>query len=771
MFSPLKLLLLLAMACALLAGGSRAQEQAGEKPLPGATAVVPPEPTPLPGLSPGPTPSAPLPFPGSIQKQPSLPTPPKIPGFTPVVPEPLEPIPTPPEVPPAVEPYQPALPLAETAPKPLPLKNLRVVVEGNRHFSAEQIRAALADQLAAIEQSGLSPALADDAAFFLGVYYRKNGYSQADAKWAIPSRNTLQLTVDEGPLTQLGAVTFKGNTHIPNATLLDYVTGGTRERFPGKNQLLPYVESDVKSGVERIRGLYRSEGFLDAAVDPPVVALSPDKTRADVVVKIHEGTQYRFGNISFEGDIIFYPQRELLKEMEVFTSNPYTPLALTNLERKIVYFYRTRGYFTAKVTSESDPAQAVNGLVPVKFRVEAGDVYVFDGVTQTGLKKLRPSFLPTRFKKLKGQVYNPEKLEERYRALIGTGLFSNLKLTQNPLPNHEVELHFDVEEAKARELGFSLGYTKLEGLIFGTRYLDRNLFGTGHPLSIDGEIAQKLLRGEIVYTDPWIFESDYTLRWRLYALNQELDGYSKVETGLRPELSRKIGKHLELSAFLLTRSVQIQNNGIDTTDLGMSKYRADSVGGSITYDTRDSVLNPRRGYVITATGDFASNILGSSLNFLRGTFRASYYLPVGADSLLAAGVRGGVIDPLGSAGDNLPIDERFFNGGSRSVRSFNELTLGPKDTQGHPVGGETFTVANVEFITPLRDSLDLAFFGDAGSTGRRLNSGLGQTGFALGAGLRYRLPIGPVRLDYGWNPVRQSGQPSGAIHFSFGFAF
>ena len=721
--------------------------------------TAPPEPTPLPGLQAPPSvparnPKPPLP--------PALPAAPEIPASEMTAPPVETAVP--------VEPYQPALPLAAPPSKPPVLTSLHVVLEGNLHSSAEQIHAALADQFGAIEHSGLSPALADDAAFFLGVYYRKHGYSQADVRWSIEPGNTLRLSVAEGPFTRLGSVVFLGNTHLPATTLLDYITGGIRERVAHKKQPLPFIEGDVNSGVERIRGLYRSEGFLDAVVAPPEVTLSSDKTRADVVVRITEGAQYHFGKITFAGDIVFYPQRELLKEMEVFTRKPYTPLALTNLERKIVYFYRRRGYFTAQVRSESDPAQAVNGYVPVKFVVEAGDIYRFDGVTQSGLRKLRPGFLPKRFKKLQGQVYDPEKLDAVYRELMGTGLFTDLKLTQTPMPNHEVALHFDVEEAKSRELGFSLGYAKLEGMILGARYVDRDLFGNGRPLDINTEIAQKLLRGEILYTDPWIMESDNTMRLRLFALGQDLDGYSKTETGFRPELSRKFGQHLELSAFTLTRVVQIQDKGIDPVDVGKTDYRADSLGVSATYDTRDSVLNPRRGIVLNATGDYASNIFGSSMEFLRGTFRGSYYQPVGTDSLIAFGVRGGMIAPLAKEA-SLPIDERFFNGGSRSVRSFSERTLGPRDVNGYPVGGETFTVANIELVTPIRDALDLALFTDAGSTGRRIGSGLGQTGFAIGAGLRYRLPIGPVRLDYGWNPVQRPGQPSGAIHFSFGFAF
>ncbi|MDD5350893.1 MAG: outer membrane protein assembly factor BamA [Chthoniobacteraceae bacterium] len=757
--------LLPALVCAL------ALTLQAQEPAPSA----PPEPTPLPGVpppTPAPSPARPpraepppLPTPVELPSAPSAPAPSPTPVF-----ERAKPQPPTPENPEPVEPYQPALPLATPAPKAPVLTRVRVVLEGNSRFSSEQIRTALADQLAAIEQSGLSPALADDSAFFLGVFYRRNGYSQAAVQWNIASRNTLRLSIVEGPLTHLGKVTFRGNVHLPDATLLDYITGGTRERFPVKKQGLPYIESDVASGVERIRGLYRSEGYLDAVVDAPETALSPDKTRADVTLNIHEGPQYRFGEITFQGDVIFYPQSDLLKEMEVFTSKPYTPVALTNLERKIVYFYKRHGYFTATVRSESDPSKAVDGRVAVRFIVEAGEVYRFDGVTQSGLKKLRPSFLRKRFSDIQGQVYDPEKIEERYRRLMGTGLFTNLKLTQEPLPGNEVGLHFDVEEAKARELGFSVGYAKLEGLILGSRYVDRDLFGNGRPLTVDAEVAQRLLRGQVSYTDPWILDTDTTLGLRLYALNQDLDGYSKTESGFRPELTRKFGKHWELGAFLLSRVVQIQDNGIDPIDVGLTHYRTDSAGLSATYDTRDSVLNPRRGFLFNVTGDYASTILGSSLEFWRTTFRASYYLPVGTDSLLAAGVRGGVISPLGYSED-LPIDERFFNGGANTVRSFNERTLGPKDTSGHPVGGETFTAANLEFVTPIRDNLDLALFTDAGSTGRYRESGMGQTGFAIGPGLRYRLPIGPIRLDYGWNPFHRPNQPTGAIHFTFGFAF
>ncbi len=718
--------------------------------------------------------------------EPPLPAGPEQRGVAPAKPpKPPKPAPTPsplptphPIPPPALPPAPPQEPLEALEPLPplpqrparRPTTPVRLQLQGNTHFSEDQIRAAIADQLSEIGESGLSPALADDTAFFLGVFYRKNGYSQASVKWSIGRGNLLILTIYEGPLTTLGKVVFQGNRAIPSGTLFKVLTGFSGEKPP----VIPFVESNIRSGTDRIRGYYRSEGYLDVVVEEPAITLSPDKTRANLVITVEEGTQYRFGKIELEGDILFFPHSTLLKELEVFTSKPYTPLAVTNLERKIVYFYRSRGYFMAKARSESDPSRAVNGVVPVKFIVDAGDLYRFDGVTQKykdeSRQRLRPGFLERRFKSLQGQPYDPAKVEERYRMLMSTGLFSNLKLTQTPLPNHEVRLDFEVEEAKARELGFSLGYGSLEGIILGARYVDRNLFGMGRPLNINAEIAQNLLRGEFLYTDPWVLDTNYTLRFRGYLLSQQLNDYSKLESGIHTELSRKIGKNLELSAFVLTRGVQIDNTGgIDPLELGPTRYLVNSLGTSATLDFRDSVLNPTKGLVMNATSDFALAALGSTVDFVRSTARVSYYLPIGK-TLLAVGLRGGVILPL--HGDHsLPIDERFFNGGSRSVRSYVERSLGPKDKFGHSIGGQTFTTFNIENTFPIYANLKGAVFFDAGSVGRTVSDGIGETGYAVGAGLRYQLPIGPIRVDYGHNPVRKGDQPRGAWHFSFGFAF
>ncbi|MGB8353987.1 MAG: POTRA domain-containing protein, partial [Chthoniobacteraceae bacterium] len=393
--------------------------------------------------------------------------------------------------------------------------NADIVFAGATKFPERELREALSDQIQAIRDSGLNPASADDAAFFLGIFYHKKGYSQAAVKWAI-NGNRLVLNVVEGPAAIVQEATFSGNQSIPSPKLRDYLLGETRERLSMLQQQLPYISADIETGVERVRGLYQSEGFLDSIVDQPEVTFSLDKTRVLIHATVHEGIQYRFGKLNFTGDLVFYPQTDLLDALKPFTDLPYTQAQVTNMQRKIVYFYRSRGYFDVKVESHSDPAEAQKGLVPVNFDVQSGSVYRFGGVKVTGLERLQAGFLPKRFAKLRGKFYNPTKLDEVYREMIRTGLFKSLKITSKPLPSNEVELDLEVEEAKAKQVGFSVGYGTFDGPILGLRFGDQDLFGTGRPISATFEFSERLLKGELTYTDPWFLETQNSLKLRLY---------------------------------------------------------------------------------------------------------------------------------------------------------------------------------------------------------------------------------------------------------------
>ncbi|MEI8343234.1 MAG: POTRA domain-containing protein, partial [Verrucomicrobiota bacterium] len=400
-----------------------------------------------------------------------------------------------------VEPFRPN-PTAAQTPRNTKAVSAKIEFTGVKSFPENTLRTALVEQIEAITQSGLSPAAADDTAFFLGIYYRKNGFPDVEVKWTILPGGNLLLAVSEGPQIWLGNISFIGNTGITSEVLKDYVAGTTRERFPRLRQKLPFVQSDIETGVERIQSLFESQGYLNVSVEPANVSFIAGKTVANLSITIHEGTQYHFGTLNITGDLVFGklsqrgtpandPQTALLDMLKPFSKKPYTPDTVENMKREIVYFYRLRGYYDVQVESSSDPDTAKNGVVPVTFNITTGNVYRFGDVNETGLDRLHPDFLQKRFAKLRGKFYNPEKLDDVYRALMRTGLFTSLRITSKPLPSGEIELDMEASEAKSKELGFLLGYGTYEGFLAGIQASERNLFGTGRSISGSGEFAQR----------------------------------------------------------------------------------------------------------------------------------------------------------------------------------------------------------------------------------------------------------------------------------------
>jgi outer membrane protein assembly factor BamA len=159
-----------------------------------------------------------------------------------------------------------------------------------------------------------------------------------------------------------------------------------------------------------------------------------------------------------------------------------------------------------------------------------------------------------------------------------------------------------------------------------------------------------------------------------------------------------------------------------------------------------------------------------STSYLRAELSGAWYHTFENDWQIVLGGAGGVLVPSGD-GVDLPINLRLFNGGAHSVRSFPERELGPT-VEGYPTGGEGMWHANAELIRKLAGSFKAVGFVDAGSLSRECGKlGSGDIEVAVGLGLRLDLPIGPVRLEYGYNLTRDMAEPTGTLHFAIGVAF
>jgi outer membrane protein insertion porin family len=668
---------------------------------------------------------------------------------------------------------------------------------GEHAFSERVLRSQVKEQLATIDKYGLSPARADDLAFFIEVFYRKHGYSKVSVHYQIQGKG-LRLDVNEGPLLTLGTVTFQGNVVEPTQKLFEYVIGPTRERYSKLQRRLPFVTADITEGIDLLHRFYVAEGFLDVSIDPAQYTYHNEVNQVDVTIPIREGRQYTFGDVSFTGNKI-YDSATLRGQIEDLLKQPYTEARVNDIPRRLQAYYKSRGYYEVKATATGEPSAARDSRVPVQVTISPGQIYHFSGeVFVNGLKRLHPSFVSKRFAGLKGKTYSPDAVDEKFRSLMRTGLFNLLKIEPTPIQDEdELLLNITAEEAKSKQLGFSLGYGTFEGVIVGAQFREGDLFGYGRPITTSVEVSQRGYKGEILYEDPFFFDTDVDFKNRISAFTFDYDGYNKFEIGDRVEFTKKLTKQYEVGLIFAPRHVEITSASIADRFLGRTSYFVNSLGFTQTLDFRESPYVDPRGFVANNTFDVASTAFGSQIELVRSTLRLAYFLPFGPKTLtpgvvadqplpplqrwfqqssLAFGARGGIVHSLDHSGPDepttIPIDERFFNGGATTVRSFGERDLGPLDPKGNPIGGEFFTIFNVEYTFPIFGELHGATFFDAGNLlPTSEHPSMDDIRYALGLGLRYKLPIGPIRLDYGFNPNPHSHEDSGAFHFSFGFAF
>src|SRR6478736_10146994 len=223
---------------------------------------------------------------------------------------------------------------------------------GEQAFKEKELRLGLKEEITTIEDFGLSPARADDLAFFLEVFYRKHGYAKVDVQYVIESGDRLRLNINEGPRFMLSQVIFDGNAHEPADKLFDYLVGPTRERYSRLEKRIPFVAADLEEGAHLVQRFYVAEGYLNAIVDPPSDKFQTGSSEVAVIVPIQEGRQYFFGNITFSGQTV-YGSEALRGQISDLLQRPYTELRVEDIPRRLEAYFKARGYYDVKVVADS----------------------------------------------------------------------------------------------------------------------------------------------------------------------------------------------------------------------------------------------------------------------------------------------------------------------------------------------------------------------------------------------------------------------------------
>ena len=631
-------------------------------------------------------------------------------------------------------------------------------IVGLRSYSEKILLETIAGRLEYIQKRDATPQRADDAAFLVKSYLHTHGLPEALVEWSLPGGDNILLTVNEGPPKFLGTVSVAGSDDIKK------IAEQFQAAFPGDEKKRALVTDSVSSGTSRVIDLLTSKGHWTAkAVATPL----PRDTSGKIPMRItvNKGPRYLLALPKLESSIS--PGSNLTRKLQDVKGTTANSETIIRIRKSVSEHYRKRGY----AGLELEMAKEIKGTsLQLFFKVTPGTRFKVRSFDIKGLAKTLPKHVRSRFKNIAGSTFDENQISKDIKKLITTGAFAESRLEKNETPNKELDLTLHLKEAKARGVSFSAGFGSYEGVILGARYYDRNLWGRLWNLNAGIEVTSLGVLGEASLSDPYFLDRDLQFNRRLFTLTRDHDAYSKWESGFAMELSWDLPEHYYTGTLGFSNSYADISSSIPTDIIGQGNYGVSRLSFRQRYDRRDDPTLTTRGLLAELDTSLGISLGDESVPFFETTAEMSYYKKLSENSRYALGIRGGFIKPSGDS-SNLPIDLRKFLGGANTVRSFTERDLGPK-YGNDPIGGTSWWVANAEYTRKITGPVQGVLFIDAGALSPDPD-GLFDADIevAAGLGIRLDLPVGPVRLEYGYSLTRDNDEPAGALHFAIGATF
>ena len=661
------------------------------------------------------------------------------------------------------------------------LETANLVIAGAREISEEALRRAMKGQIENLHSQGFRKSGIDDLAYEIERYYRGRGYHFVRVTYRYGEAEAT-LTIAEGPRVLLGTVAFKGNTVIGDEALAALAP---RE---GSGLLglgaAVYVKSYVSSLASAVEKAYRRDGYLEMRVAAKNVTFSTDQTQANVQIEISEGRQYVLEAVILTGSEVAWTAG-LVDHFQALAGSAYAPLLRLEVKTAVEDLYADEGYPDAVAEVVALPTETEQQVrMTLEVEVTAGAKTLIGDILIEGNERVRRTFILNQMRVKSGDLYRGRTVRRSYRRLFETGLFSavaiDLKKEESPghgeraNPSEEEvshrDLHVQVSERPSRERFYEVGFGSYDLLRGKTGIRERNLFGRG--LIGSAEVGASIRGAQLKFslTDPWFLQSQWKADLPVSFLTREEPSFTIRESKVGFRLSKPLTERWTIGSTYRFSLSHVQNLSAQSPFKEETNLHLGALGPFLQYDSRNDLFMPTRGVNARAFAEVGDPALAGEISFVHIGASASHYVELKEGTVLCSRVATRWIAPIRKT-ESIPIQERLFNGGENSVRSFRQSELGPKDAGGDPVGGEVRNLLSLELRQRIAGHFAAALFADYGNVGLTTGEAFEDFRSALGLGLRYGLPIGPIRLDVGFNPKRRPGEDRFVVHFAVGMPF
>ena len=660
-----------------------------------------------------------------------------------------------------------------------------VAFEGNHELTDQQLSSGLTLR----SRSVFTPAAAEsDRRAILGAYAAKGYYAATVVPKIIKlpeNRVNVVFEIDEGKATYISRIVFVGNHAFGPGTLSGVISSREEAWWRFFSSSDSYNPSRVDLDESLLRRFYLRNGYVDFQVEHVEAELSPDHRSFVLTYVLHEGARYRVSSVKVISHLPKVSGKSLMPLVELSAGDWFDGDAVERSVQAISSKLQNGGYAFAEVHPDVSK-DAKKHTIALVFNVVEGPRVYIQRIVISGNTRTQDQVIRRQFTLAEGDAFNAASIHQTEQHLKDLNYFGTVNITTSPgsAPDRVI-VNANVTEKATGELTLGGGYSTDIGALLNVGLQENNIVGSGIDAGINGLLAQRASQLDLNVTDPYFLGRNLLAGFDAFILtnnNQTVSSYNENRVGFTTRLGYDFNDHVQQvwTYSLVNRDiVDVPSTASPYIIASEGNSLLSQIGQTLTFDWRDSRIDPTHGFVIRAGTDFAG--LGGDANFVRLRLDGAYYIPliglIGQGWGISVAAGGGYLVPI----DHPPsIIDNFFLGGA-NLRGFLDGGAGPHDpTTGDSLGGRVVWTQSTELRFPLPVNPDLGLSGrlfvDIGSDyGIKADHGpvvdYAQPRVGTGFGFSWASPFGLLSFDFGWAVVKRPYDQTQVFRFGFGTTF
>ncbi len=621
----------------------------------------------------------------------------------------------------------------------------------------------------------------EDVQRILDVYKRTGRYAAVVEPQIIKrdqNRVDLIFKIDEGPLAVIDKINFIGNHRYDHDDLQEVIMSKESRWYRIFSSSENYDAEKTNYDKELLRRFYLKRGYADFRVASAVAELSPDSKSFVLTYVLDEGKRYRVNKLEITSDIADVNPDDFREYLEFSSGDWYNNEKVEKTITALTDELGKKGFAFVDVNPELIK-NTENGEVDVIFHINEGERIFVDRINISGNTRTHDEVIRREFRIDEGDAFNVSKIKDSRRNVENLDYFSKVDIDTVAKDANKADLDVKVEEKSTGYFNVGIGYSTVNGALIRAGVTENNFRGLGQRLGLDAGVSQRSQDYNLSFTEPYFMGRRLRAGFDLFRTDedyQDESSYDSASTGGRLRMGWNYTDDLSQQVRYTLRDDEISNVGHDASRYIKDEegsYLDSSVGQTIVYDKRDSIISPKEGYFLSFGNDVSG--VGGDEKYLKFDAKAYQYYTLADYYTFKFFANAGYI--TGYGGKDVRLPNRYYLGGS-TLRGFDVAGIGARDKYTKDAlggnwmiytGGEvTFPIGLDELGIKGRTFVDMGMLGKPDNMNRADIEYSSSPRVAAGFGFQWLSPMGQIDIDFGFPIVKEDYDETQVFRLNFG---